>query len=170
MTGFLPQDILGSAVFEYFKEDDSSHIRELLKLCSQTNEKLVSSLLKMRTVESGHICVRAVCSSFTNPFTSELEHILLNVTAIPSYTESTPYLGSTPAPTDQPREPTSPCTTRTDDSGQSRSRLMSGEEEEEISLEASKAIMMSFLEADGGLGGQIENQNLSWLCGASKQS
>lgn len=170
MTGFLPQEMIGNKVYEMFKNDCIPQLKDLLKMTTKTNEKIVSSVLEMKTINLQCICVRVVLSSFKNPFTSELEHYLLDVTAVPSYTrasappafmdhESVPSGTVASSPVEDRRTHTYSTHSPQSDS------LISGSEGDidDPNNDASQAIIMSILEADGGLGGQLSGQNLSWL-------
>ena len=160
-------------MYEMFKDEDIPQMKELVKMASKTNEKIVSSVLSLKTINPQFICVRVVLSSFINPFTSELEHFILDVTALPSYTPaSTPprYTGSvssrpgTAASSRVEEHRTHTYThTRSTRSPQSDSFISISDSEDDLNNEASKTIIMSILEADGGLGGQLSGQNLSWL-------
>lgn len=148
-------------------------MKELIKMAAKTREKIVSSVMSLKTINAQFICVRVVLSSFINPFTSELEHYILDVTAVPSYTPaSTPSRYSDSLPS----RPETAGSSRVEDyrthtythtrstrSPQSDSFISVSDGEDDLNNEASKAIIMSLLEADGGLGGQLSGQNLSWL-------
>lgn len=161
VTGLLPQEVIGSPVFELFADDDTNQLRELLRMTTKTDEKIVSPILSIQTINQTPISVRVVLSVFKNPLTSELEHTLLDVTAVASYTKSTgtPSMDSKPfneihSP-DKPHESDSVC----DSSVRSTS---SYEVEEDLRAEASRAVMMNFLGHDGGLGDVDTGQNLGW--------
>lgn len=181
MTGYLPQEVIGNKVYEMFKEEDISQLKELIRMTSKTNEKIVSSILRLRTINPQYICVRAVISSFRNPFTSELEHYLLDVTVVSSFTTAAapPLFMDTDLPVSD-RPGTAASSSRMEDmrthtytysthSPQSDSLVSGSDGDDELNNEASKAIIMSLLEADGGLGGQLSGQNLSWLVNNNQQ-
>lgn len=128
-------------------------------MTTKTNEKLVSSVLGMRTVEFTHICVRVVFSSFTNPLTSELQHILMNVTAVPSYT-----------PSEVPIIPKISKVGSRDSSVESSSvradaAPVVSEPDTDLNNDTAKALIMSILGPDGGLGGSVDGASLPWIFG-----
>lgn len=161
MTGFLPQEVIGCPVFEFFAEDDTNQLRELLRMTTKTDEKIVSPILNIQTVNHSPISVRVVLSVFKNPLTSELEHTLLDITAVASFTKSTatPSMDAggpckvSPAPTAHETESIADSSTN--------SRAGSYEGEEDLRTEASRAVLMNFLGQDGGLGNQ-DGGNLGW--------
>lgn len=166
MTGFLPQEVVGSVVYDFFAEENHSRIQEMLEMCTRSPEKLVSPFLKIRTVENTTFNTRVVISSFHNPFTAELEHILLNVTAVASYinddSDATP-MDSSPTEGGARNTASSPSTS----SAYSDKAMSLSDGDADDDTEASKAIIMSLLGADGGLGGQVAGDNLSWLLASS---
>lgn len=167
VTGFLPQEVIGSDVFELFMEDDLAQVRELLAMVSKTKEKLISPVLKIRTVDNCPLFVRIVFSSFINPLTSELEHILLDITAVTTSVQLS-------SPTPQPASSIIESAARHDDMAMSHATqacginsetfLSGSEPDDDINDEASKAVIMSLLEADGGLGGSVLDEDLAWFC------
>jgi len=169
ITGFFPQDLVGSSVFDLFANDDVNRLKDLLHMATRTHEKLFSPVLKIQTTENSSICVRIVISSFTNPFTSELEHIVLDTTAVPSYTKvessfsTAAFISHMKLPKENSSDVSDGGSIHTD---QTHS-VSAMDTDTDINNDTSKAIMMSLLDADGGLGHLDEdseaNPHLSWL-------
>lgn len=168
MTGFLPQDVIGNTVFDYFHDDGDCHnqLRDLLQMTTKTEEKIVSPLLSLKTTKSTSMAVRVVLSSFKNPLTGDLEHTLLDITVMPSHaTYASAPLTMEFSNSEAPNEdPCSPYTQHSSVTSASQSGVMfSGSNDgEEMQGETNRAMMMSLMGADGGLGEPTDGNNLSW--------
>lgn len=154
---------MGNSVFEFFISEDIPQLRELLTMTRKTSEKIVSPVLHMRQVnDEPSICVRVVLSSFKNPFTSELEHTLLDITAVPSARQAASLDLPPPSIPQSLHNAEDAASKHTSQSGSYSCSLLShtSAEDEEATKEASMAIVMSVLEADGGLGGVMDERSL----------
>lgn len=167
VTGFLPQDVIGNAVFDYFTDDDQSQLRDLLLMTMKTEEKIVSPMLSLKTVKSSSIAVRVVLSSFRNPLTGDFEHTLLDITVMPSDATftSNPITMDCSHRNPANEDPVSPHTQYSSATSFSNSAALfsgSNDGDDEIQNETNRAMMMSLIGADGGLGGAVEASNISW--------
>lgn len=69
VLGFLPQELLGTSMYEYFNHRDISGLAESHKIALTTAEKVTTPIYGMRTKDNGFINVQSEWKSFKNPWT-----------------------------------------------------------------------------------------------------
>ncbi|KAJ1164746.1 hypothetical protein NDU88_005180 [Pleurodeles waltl] len=76
ILGYLPQELLGTSCYEYFHEDNLSHLTEQHKAVLQSKEKILTGNYKFKTKDGSFITLKSQWFSFINPWTKELEYIV----------------------------------------------------------------------------------------------
>jgi aryl hydrocarbon receptor nuclear translocator-like protein 1 len=76
VLGFLPQELLGTSMYEYFNHKDIAALAECHKVALQTTEKVTTPIYGLRTKNSGFINVQSEWKSFKNPWTKDVEFLI----------------------------------------------------------------------------------------------
>jgi aryl hydrocarbon receptor nuclear translocator-like protein 1 len=76
VLGFLPQELLGTSMYEYFQHTDISKLADSHKVALQTTEKVTTPVYGFRTKHSGFINVQSEWKSFKNPWTKDVEFLI----------------------------------------------------------------------------------------------
>jgi aryl hydrocarbon receptor nuclear translocator-like protein 1 len=69
VLGFLPQELLGTSMYEYFNHRDIAALADSHKIALTTTEKVTTPIYGMRTKDNGFINVQSEWKSFKNPWT-----------------------------------------------------------------------------------------------------
>ena len=69
LLGFLPQEMLGTSMYEYFNHRDIASLAESHKRTLISTDKVTTPIYGMRTKDSGFINVQSEWKSFKNPWT-----------------------------------------------------------------------------------------------------
>ncbi|KAK1804558.1 hypothetical protein P4O66_020566, partial [Electrophorus voltai] len=97
ILGYLPQELLGTSFYEYFHQDDISHLAECHRQVLQMREKINTNCYKFKIKDGSFITLRSRWFSFMNPWTKEVEYIVSTNTVVsgsvlegtdPSYPQS----------------------------------------------------------------------------------
>ncbi|KAL3178158.1 hypothetical protein MRX96_038678 [Rhipicephalus microplus] len=84
ILGYLPQELLGTACYEYYCQDDVLRLSECHKKVLQTNEVVCTQPYKFRVKEGSFVCLQTQWKAFKNPWTKELECLVAINTLIGS--------------------------------------------------------------------------------------
>jgi aryl hydrocarbon receptor nuclear translocator-like protein 1 len=76
VLGFLPQELLGTSMYEYFNHKDIAALAECHKVALQSTEKVTTPVYGLRTKSSGFINVQSEWKSFKNPWTKDVEFLI----------------------------------------------------------------------------------------------
>ncbi|KAL7052368.1 hypothetical protein ACKWTF_004852 [Chironomus riparius] len=76
VLGFLPQELLGTSMYEYFNHRDIAALAESHKIALTTSEKVTTPIYGMRTKDNGFINVQSEWKSFKNPWTRDIEFLI----------------------------------------------------------------------------------------------
>lgn len=76
VLGFLPQELLGTSMYEYYQYEDIPALAEAHKSTLQSTEKVVTSIYRFRTKRNDFVCLRSVWKTFKNPWTKEIESMM----------------------------------------------------------------------------------------------
>uniref|UniRef100_A0A8D0HDR3 Basic helix-loop-helix ARNT like 2 n=1 Tax=Sphenodon punctatus TaxID=8508 RepID=A0A8D0HDR3_SPHPU len=97
ILGYLPQELLGTSCYEYFHQDDYSHLTDKHKTVLQSKEKILTNSYKFKAKDGSFISLKSQWFSFINPWTKELEYIVSTNTVVSGHSESgealLPYTG-----------------------------------------------------------------------------
>ncbi|KAL3275416.1 hypothetical protein HHI36_020179 [Cryptolaemus montrouzieri] len=76
VLGFLPQELLGSSLYEYFHHDDIPALSECHKTVLQSMDKLYTKNYRFKTKEGGFVNIQSEWRAFRNPWTKETEYFI----------------------------------------------------------------------------------------------
>ncbi|KAG5889664.1 hypothetical protein JTB14_007804 [Gonioctena quinquepunctata] len=76
VLGFLPQELLGTSMYEYFHHDDIQAVAECHKITLQTTDAVTTGVYRFRTKSGSFIKLQSEWRSFKNPWTKEIENII----------------------------------------------------------------------------------------------
>lgn len=76
VLGYLPQELLGTSMYEYYQHDDIPALAESHKTALQTTEKITTSIYRFRTKDNEYIRLQTAWKSFKNPWTKDVEYLI----------------------------------------------------------------------------------------------
>uniref|UniRef100_A0A3B3ZZ68 Uncharacterized protein n=1 Tax=Periophthalmus magnuspinnatus TaxID=409849 RepID=A0A3B3ZZ68_9GOBI len=76
ITGYLPQEVLGTSCYEYIHHDDLHHLAEKHREVLRSKEKIETQCYKFKTKYGSYVNLQSQWFSFTNPWTKEIEFIV----------------------------------------------------------------------------------------------
>ncbi|CAH0545897.1 unnamed protein product [Brassicogethes aeneus] len=76
VLGFLPQELLGSSMYEYYHHDDIHAIAECHKVALQSTERVNTNVYRFRTKDGGFVRLQSEWKAFKNPWTKEIEYLI----------------------------------------------------------------------------------------------
>lgn len=76
MVGFLPQELLGTSMYEYYHEDDIPAIAESHKATLTSTESVSVQVYRFRSRDSIYIPLQSTWKAFRNPWTKDIEYIV----------------------------------------------------------------------------------------------
>ncbi|XP_053689488.1 protein cycle isoform X2 [Sabethes cyaneus] len=76
VLGFLPQELLGTSMYEYYHHEDIPALAESHKAALQGAQWLTTSVYRLRTKENGFVRLQSEWKSFRNPWTKEIEYLI----------------------------------------------------------------------------------------------
>uniref|UniRef100_A0A3B3TZS1 Basic helix-loop-helix ARNT like 1a n=1 Tax=Poecilia latipinna TaxID=48699 RepID=A0A3B3TZS1_9TELE len=82
ILAYLPQELLGTSFYEYFHQDDISHLAECHRQVLQMREKINTNCYKFKIKDGSFITLRSRWFSFMNPWTKEVEYIVSTNTVV----------------------------------------------------------------------------------------
>lgn len=82
ILGFLPQELLGTSMYEYYHHDDIQALAECHKNALQSNEKIITRSYGFRTKSNGFIRLQSEWKSFKNPWTKEIDYLIAKNTLL----------------------------------------------------------------------------------------
>ncbi|XP_055528221.1 basic helix-loop-helix ARNT-like protein 1 isoform X2 [Wyeomyia smithii] len=74
--GFLPQELLGTSMYEYYHHEDILALAESHKAALQGAQCVTTSVYRLRTKENGFVRLQSEWKSFRNPWTKEIEYLI----------------------------------------------------------------------------------------------
>ncbi|KAJ8299211.1 hypothetical protein KUTeg_023271 [Tegillarca granosa] len=83
LLGYLPQELLGTSVYEYYHQDDIMEMAEVHRKVLKTKEKFKTNVYRFKSKDGSFLHLRSVCFSFRNPWTKEVEYIVSKNTVVP---------------------------------------------------------------------------------------
>nr|XP_020653446.1 aryl hydrocarbon receptor nuclear translocator-like protein 2 isoform X1 [Pogona vitticeps]XP_020653447.1 aryl hydrocarbon receptor nuclear translocator-like protein 2 isoform X1 [Pogona vitticeps] len=87
ILGYLPQELLGTSCYEYFHQDDHSHLTDKHKAVLQSKEKIFTNSYKFKAKDGSFVTLKSQWFSFINPWTKELEYIVSINTVVLGHNE-----------------------------------------------------------------------------------
>lgn len=76
VLGFLPQELLGNSMYEYYHHEDIPALAESHKAALQGTQCVTTSVYRLRTKENGFVRLQSEWKSFRNPWTKEIEYLI----------------------------------------------------------------------------------------------
>ncbi|XP_025267071.1 protein cycle isoform X2 [Camponotus floridanus] len=82
VLGFLPQELLGTSMYEYYHHDDIPHLAESHKAALQTPERITTQIYRFRSKDANFVRLQSEWKSFRNPWTKDIEYLIAKNSAI----------------------------------------------------------------------------------------
>ncbi|KAG5329480.1 BMAL1 protein, partial [Acromyrmex charruanus] len=82
VLGFLPQELLGTSMYEYYHHDDIPHLAESHKAVLQTSEHVTTQIYRFRSKDANFVRLQSEWKSFRNPWTKDIEYLIAKNSAI----------------------------------------------------------------------------------------
>ncbi|XP_067211846.1 protein cycle isoform X2 [Linepithema humile] len=82
VLGFLPQELLGTSMYEYYHHDDIPHLAESHKAALQTSERVTTQIYRFRSKGANFMRLQSEWKSFRNPWTKDIEYLIAKNSAI----------------------------------------------------------------------------------------
>nr|CAH7751330.1 unnamed protein product [Callosobruchus chinensis] len=77
ILGFLPQELLGTSMYEYYHNDDIRTLADCHKMALKTVDAAVTTgVYRFRTKTGGYVRLQSEWKSFRNPWTREIENLI----------------------------------------------------------------------------------------------
>ncbi|XP_025408228.1 protein cycle isoform X3 [Sipha flava] len=76
IVGYLPQELLGTSMYEYFHQDDISRLVDIHKATLQECKPKNTETYKFRAKNKTYVHLRSEWKSFRNPWTKDIEFIV----------------------------------------------------------------------------------------------
>ncbi|XP_043585056.1 aryl hydrocarbon receptor nuclear translocator-like protein 1 isoform X1 [Bombus pyrosoma] len=76
VLGFLPQELLGTSMYEYYHHDDIPHLAESHKAALQASECATTQIYRFRTKGASFVKLQSEWKSFRNPWTKDIEYLI----------------------------------------------------------------------------------------------
>lgn len=108
LLGFLPQELLGTSMYEYYHHEDVPHLAKSYKAALQSSEKVLTRVIhfslliyivkkknenfdekcftqvySFRTKEGSFVRLRSEWKSFKNPWTKDIDYLIAKNIAVP---------------------------------------------------------------------------------------
>ncbi|XP_055701095.1 protein cycle isoform X2 [Phlebotomus papatasi] len=87
ILGFLPQELLGTSMYEYYHHDDIPSLAESHKSALQISDKITTPIYRLRTKDGGFVRLQSEWKSFRNPWTKDVEYLIAKNSVILSDTK-----------------------------------------------------------------------------------
>ncbi|XP_046997855.1 protein cycle isoform X2 [Schistocerca americana] len=76
VLGFLPQELHGTSMYEYYHHEDIAHLAESHKIALQGPEKVTTQVYRFKSKEGSFIKLQSEWKSFKNPWTKDVEYLV----------------------------------------------------------------------------------------------
>ncbi|XP_012279375.1 protein cycle isoform X2 [Orussus abietinus] len=76
VLGFLPQELLGTSMYEYYEYNDIPHLAESHKAALQSSERVTTQVYRFRSKGGSFVKLQSEWKSFRNPWTKDIEHLI----------------------------------------------------------------------------------------------
>ncbi|KAL3842167.1 hypothetical protein ACJMK2_020210 [Sinanodonta woodiana] len=83
VLGYLPQELIGTSVYEYYHQDDIVRLADIHRKVLNSKEKLETGVYKFKCKKGSFLHLRSVSFSFRNPWTKEVESIISTNYVVP---------------------------------------------------------------------------------------
>lgn len=76
VLGFLPQELLGTSMYEYYHHEDINHLAESHKAALHSTEAVTTEVYRFRSKEGTFVQIQSEWKAFRNPWTKDVEHLI----------------------------------------------------------------------------------------------
>ncbi|KAJ4445161.1 hypothetical protein ANN_06962 [Periplaneta americana] len=76
VLGFLPQELLGTSMYEYYHHDDILHLAESHKAALQSSDRVTTQVYQFRSKDGCFVRLQSEWKSFRNPWTKDVEYLV----------------------------------------------------------------------------------------------
>ncbi|XP_059489177.1 protein cycle isoform X3 [Neocloeon triangulifer] len=76
VLGFLPQELLGTSMYEYYCPDDVSHLAEAHKAALQSTDRVTTQGYRFRSKDGSYVRMQSEWRAFSNPWTRDVEYLV----------------------------------------------------------------------------------------------
>nr|CAD7401740.1 unnamed protein product [Timema cristinae] len=76
VLGFLPQELIGTSMYEYYQHEDIPHLAKSHKTVLQSPQKTTTQVYRFRSKEGCYIRLQSEWKSFRNPWTKDVEYLV----------------------------------------------------------------------------------------------
>lgn len=76
VLGFLPQELLGSSMYEYYHHNDIPVLAESHKAALQGTEQVTTPIYQLKAKDGSYVRIQSQWKSFRNPWTKEIEYLI----------------------------------------------------------------------------------------------
>lgn len=82
VLGFLPQELLGTSMYEYFHHKDIAHLAESHKSALQNSSPVTTSVYQFKNKGGTYVQLQSEWKNFRNPWTKDIEYLISKNTLI----------------------------------------------------------------------------------------
>ncbi|XP_066600320.1 basic helix-loop-helix ARNT-like protein 1 [Prorops nasuta] len=82
VLGFLPQELLGTSMYEYYHHEDIPHLAESHKAALQASDRVTTQVYRFRSKGSSFVRLQSEWKSFRNPWTKDIEYLIAKNSAV----------------------------------------------------------------------------------------
>uniref|UniRef100_A0A8D8XS95 Protein cycle n=1 Tax=Cacopsylla melanoneura TaxID=428564 RepID=A0A8D8XS95_9HEMI len=82
VLGFLPQELLGTSMYEYFHHKDIAHLAESHKSALQNSSPVTTSVYQFKNKGGAYVQLQSEWKNFRNPWTKDIEYLISKNTLI----------------------------------------------------------------------------------------
>uniref|UniRef100_A0A1L8DMD6 Putative hypoxia-inducible factor 1/neuronal pas domain protein npas1 n=1 Tax=Nyssomyia neivai TaxID=330878 RepID=A0A1L8DMD6_9DIPT len=76
ILGFLPQELLGTSMYEYYHHEDIPALAEAHKSALQITDRITTPIYRLRTKDGAFVRLQSEWKSFRNPWTKDVEYLI----------------------------------------------------------------------------------------------
>ncbi|KAL8601956.1 hypothetical protein ACOMHN_008448 [Nucella lapillus] len=76
ILGYLPQELLGTSVYEYYHQDDIMCMGQVHRKVLSNKEKVQTEVYRFKLKNGQFLHLKSTCFGFRNPWTKEVEYIV----------------------------------------------------------------------------------------------
>lgn len=76
VLGFLPQELLGTSMYEYYHHNDIPVLAESHKAALQGTEQVTTPIYQLKAKDGSYVRIQSQWKSFRNPWTKEIEYLI----------------------------------------------------------------------------------------------
>ncbi|XP_033222233.1 aryl hydrocarbon receptor nuclear translocator-like protein 1 isoform X2 [Belonocnema kinseyi] len=82
LLGYLPQELLGTSMYEYYNPEDIPFLAKSHKAVLHSQERITTKVYRFRSNEASFVRLQSEWKAFKNPWTKEIEYIIAKNSAV----------------------------------------------------------------------------------------